>query len=47
MAKHRMFFVSTKAAQALAYRPRPYIEGIEDAVRWFRDNGCLGPSARI
>jgi dihydroflavonol-4-reductase len=47
MAKHRMFFVSTKAAQALAYRSRPYIEGIEDAVRWFRDNGYLGPRARI
>jgi dihydroflavonol-4-reductase len=42
MAKHRMFFVSTKAEQALAYQSRPYIEGIGDAVRWFRDYGYLG-----
>jgi dihydroflavonol-4-reductase len=42
MAKHRMFFTSTKAEQALAYRARPYARGIEDAVRWFRDNGYLG-----
>jgi len=42
MAKHRMFFVSTKAEQALAYRSRHYVEGIEDAVRWFRDCGYLG-----
>jgi len=41
MARHRMFFASTKAEQALAYRSRPYLEGIEDAVRWFRDRGYL------
>ena len=46
MATHRMFFISTKAEQVLAYRSRPYIQGIEDAVRWFRDNGNLGPGAR-
>jgi cytochrome c553 len=43
MARHRMFFTSTKAEQALAYRARPYARGLEDAVRWFRDNGYLGP----
>ncbi|MGE5853818.1 MAG: NAD-dependent dehydratase, partial [Deltaproteobacteria bacterium] len=43
MAKQRMFFVSTKAEQELSYRSRPYVEGIEDAVRWFRDAGYLGP----
>jgi dihydroflavonol-4-reductase len=42
MAKYRMFFESTKAEQQLSYRPRPYMEGIEDAVRWFRDAGYLG-----
>jgi dihydroflavonol-4-reductase len=42
MAKHRMFFESTKAEQQFSYRSRPYIEGIEDAVRWFRDAGYLG-----
>jgi dihydroflavonol-4-reductase len=42
MAKTRMYFVSTKAEQALAYRSRHYVEGIEDAVRWFCDHGYLG-----
>jgi dihydroflavonol-4-reductase len=42
MAKQRMFFDSTKAEQELSYRSRPYVEGIEDAVRWFRDAGYLG-----
>ena len=42
MAKYRMFFTSTKAEQDLGYRSRPYITGIEDAVRWFRDTGYLG-----
>ncbi len=42
MAKNRMFFVSTKAEQKLGYHSRPYAEGIEDTVRWFRDAGYLG-----
>ena len=41
MAKQRMFFDSTKAEQELSYHSRPYVEGIEDAVRWFRDAGYL------
>jgi dihydroflavonol-4-reductase len=41
MAKYRMFFESTKAEQQLGYRARPYSEGINDAVRWFRDAGYL------
>jgi dihydroflavonol-4-reductase len=41
MAKYRMFFTSTKAEQELGYRPRPYVEGIEGALRWFRDAGYL------
>ena len=41
MAKYRMFFVSTKAEQELGYRSRRYTEGIDDAVRWFRDAGYL------
>ncbi|HUL86717.1 MAG TPA: hopanoid-associated sugar epimerase [Pseudolabrys sp.] len=41
MAQHRMFYASTKAEQELSYRSRPYVEGIEDAVRWFRDSGYL------
>jgi dihydroflavonol-4-reductase len=42
MAKYRMFFASTKAEQELGYRSRPYAEGIESAIRWFRDVGYLG-----
>ena len=41
MAKYRMFFVSAKAERELGYRSRPYTEGIEDAVRWFRGAGYL------
>src|SRR6266436_3686070 len=47
MAKHRMFFASSKAEQALAYRSRPYVQGIEDAVRWFLDHEYLGRGAAL
>jgi dihydroflavonol-4-reductase len=47
MARYRMFFTSAKAEQALAYRARPYIQAIEDALRWFRDHGYLGSKTRI
>ena len=39
MAKYRMFFTAAKAERELGYRPRPYIAGLEDAIRWFRENG--------
>jgi len=42
MAKHRMFFASAKAERELGYRSRVYTEGIDDAVRWFRNSGYLG-----
>jgi dihydroflavonol-4-reductase len=41
MARNRMFFTSTKAERELSYRFRPYIQGIEDAVHWFRATGHL------
>jgi dihydroflavonol-4-reductase len=41
MAKYRMFFTAAKAEHDLGYRPRPYIAGLEDAIRWFRENGYL------
>ncbi|HET7912387.1 MAG TPA: hopanoid-associated sugar epimerase [Pseudolabrys sp.] len=41
LARYRMFFASTKAERELSYRPRPYIEGIEDALQWFRAAGYL------
>ncbi len=42
MARKRMFFSSAKAIDALGYRPRPAIEGLRDAVAWFREHGYLG-----
>jgi dihydroflavonol-4-reductase len=42
MAKHHMFFTSAKAERALGFRARPYLQGIEDAVRWFGEAGYLG-----
>jgi dihydroflavonol-4-reductase len=41
MAKYRMFFTAAKAKRDLGYRPRPYVAGLEDAIRWFRENGYL------
>jgi dihydroflavonol-4-reductase len=41
MAKHRMFFRTGKAEERLGVRARPYAEGLEDALRWFRDAGYL------
>ena len=41
MSVHRMFFTSAKAEQELGFRARPYAEGLQDAIRWFRDAGYL------
>jgi dihydroflavonol-4-reductase len=41
MSRHRMFFTARKAERELGVHPRPYREALEDAVRWFRDNGNL------
>ncbi len=41
MASKRMFFTAAKAERELGYCARPYRLGIEDALRWFRDNGYL------
>ncbi|HUI20492.1 MAG TPA: hopanoid-associated sugar epimerase [Methylocella sp.] len=41
MSRYRMFFSSAKAERDLGYKARPYSEGIEDALAWFRDNGQL------
>jgi dihydroflavonol-4-reductase len=42
MAAHRMFFTAAKAQRELGFRPRPYLQGLEDAIRWFREAGYLG-----
>lgn len=41
MAKHHMFFTAAKAERALGFRARPYLCGLEDAVRWFAEAGYL------
>jgi dihydroflavonol-4-reductase len=41
MSKKRMFFSTAKAERELGFRARPYAEGIEDAIRWFRNAGRL------
>jgi dihydroflavonol-4-reductase len=41
MSRAHMFFTSAKAERELAYRPRPYAEGIKDAIAWFRQVGYL------
>jgi len=34
-----MFFTSAKAQGELGYRPRPAVEGLADAIEWFRAAG--------
>jgi dihydroflavonol-4-reductase len=41
MAAHRMYFTAAKAERDLGFRPRPYMQGLEDAIRWFRQAGYL------
>jgi dihydroflavonol-4-reductase len=41
MARQHMFFDDAKARRELAYRSRPYQEGIADAIAWFRGAGHL------
>ncbi len=38
MARHHMFFSSSKAAGELGYRARPAQQALEDAVRWFQSD---------
>lgn len=38
MARKFMFFSSAKAAEKLGYKPRPALEAIADAVKWFKEN---------
>ena len=41
MAAKPMYFSHDKAARDLGYRPRPAVEAIADAVRWFEAEGYL------
>lgn len=42
MARKAMFFRCDKAVGELGYAPRPAVEALSDAIRWFRANGYLG-----
>lgn len=48
LSKKMMFFSSDKARSELGYAARPPLHALEDAVRWFHDNGYLRdfPAAR-
>jgi dihydroflavonol-4-reductase len=39
MSEHHMYFSSAKAVKELGYRARPYVEGLQDALNWFRQAG--------
>jgi dihydroflavonol-4-reductase len=41
MARHHMFFDDSKARRELGYVSRPYLEGLADAIAWFRAHGHL------
>jgi dihydroflavonol-4-reductase len=41
MARHHMFFDDSKARRELGYVSRPYVEGLGDAIAWFRAHGHL------
>jgi len=36
-----MFFTHEKARRELGYGPRPYQQGLADAIAWFRKAGYL------
>jgi dihydroflavonol-4-reductase len=46
MSEHRMFFTAAKAERDLDYRPRPYLQGLQDAIGWFRQAGYLDRNRR-
>jgi dihydroflavonol-4-reductase len=46
MSEHRMFFTAAKAERDLGFRARPYLQGLEDAIGWFRDAGYLDDKRR-
>jgi dihydroflavonol-4-reductase len=47
MARRHMFFQDAKARRDLAYRSRPYQQGIADAIAWFRAAGYLGDARAV
>ncbi len=45
LARHKMFFSSSKAERELGYRARPHVEALSDAIAWFNSHGYLRLSA--
>jgi dihydroflavonol-4-reductase len=41
MARKPMYFTSAKAERELGYRSRPAVEGLRDAIEWYRGCGYL------
>jgi dihydroflavonol-4-reductase len=41
MAKKPMYFTSAKAERELGYSSRPAVEGLRDAIAWYRSHGRL------
>jgi dihydroflavonol-4-reductase len=41
LSKNWMFFTRAPADRELGYRTRPYVEGLRDAIAWFRQAGYL------
>lgn len=41
MARHHMYFSSAKAERELGYAPRPWQQGVADALAWFRAAGMV------
>jgi dihydroflavonol-4-reductase len=46
MSEHRMFFTAAKAERDLGFHARPYLQGLEDAIGWFRAAGYLDGKRR-
>jgi dihydroflavonol-4-reductase len=45
MARQSMFYTASKAMDRLGLPQRSIDEALEDAVRWFTDNGYLSPQS--
>ena len=47
MARHPMWFDSTKAQRELGFKSRPARQALAEAARWFSDNGYLKKPLRL
>ncbi len=42
LSRHNMFFSIAKAERELQFHPRPYLDGLKDALHWFSVRGYFG-----